>query len=171
MDCLNYNLLDEDFSNASDAVITAVAQGVGALAQGAGGIAQARATKEASKSDIQKLIETSCGGKRPKILPKKKREWDACAKRVQDEENRKNAEARKQELELEKQKLQTQAQVAQSQVEQQRLASDQQRLAVSDTGSGDKFLGMPKAVGITVAVVGGLALIVGGILIVRKLRK
>jgi hypothetical protein len=170
MDCLNYNLLDEDFSNASDAVITAVAQGVGALAQGAGGIAQARATKEASKSDIQKLIETSCGGKRPKILPKKKREWDDCAKRVQDEENKKNAEARKQELELEKQKLQTQAQVAQSQVEQQRLASEQ-RLAGSDTGSGDKFLGMPKAVGITVAVVGGLALIVGGILIVRKLRK
>ena len=38
-------------------------------------------------------------------------------------------------------------------------------------GTGDKFLGMPKAVGITVAVVGGLALVVGGIFLVRKLRK
>lgn len=36
---------------------------------------------------------------------------------------------------------------------------------------GDKFLGMPKTVGITVAVVGGLALIVGGIFLVKKLRK
>lgn len=35
----------------------------------------------------------------------------------------------------------------------------------------DKFLGMPKAVGITVAVVGGLALIAGGIFIVKKMNK
>jgi hypothetical protein len=35
----------------------------------------------------------------------------------------------------------------------------------------DKFLGMPKAVGITVTVVGALALIVGGIFLVKKLRK
>ena len=34
-----------------------------------------------------------------------------------------------------------------------------------------KFLGMPKAIGITVAVVGGLALVVGGIFLVKKLRK
>jgi hypothetical protein len=30
---------------------------------------------------------------------------------------------------------------------------------------------MPKAIGITVAVVGGLALIVGGIFLVKKIRK
>ena len=41
----------------------------------------------------------------------------------------------------------------------------------SDDDGGDKFLGMPKAVGITVTVVGGLALIVGGIFLVKKLRK
>ena len=35
----------------------------------------------------------------------------------------------------------------------------------------DKFLGMPKAVGITVTVVGALALIIGGIFLVKKLRK
>ena len=32
-----------------------------------------------------------------------------------------------------------------------------------------KFLGMPRAVGITVAVVGGLALIVGGMAIIKKM--
>jgi hypothetical protein len=45
-----------------------------------------------------------------------------------------------------------------------------ERLAPEKEESG-KFLGMPKAVGITVAVVGGLALIVGGIFLVKKLRK
>ncbi len=35
----------------------------------------------------------------------------------------------------------------------------------------DTFLGMPKAVGITVAIVGGLALLVGGVVLVKKLRK
>ena len=39
------------------------------------------------------------------------------------------------------------------------------------TGDKDekKFLGMPRAVGITVAVVGGLALIVGGMAIIKKM--
>lgn len=37
--------------------------------------------------------------------------------------------------------------------------------------SSDKFLGMPKTIGITVTIVGGLALIVGGILLVKKLKK
>jgi hypothetical protein len=35
----------------------------------------------------------------------------------------------------------------------------------------DKFLGMPRKVGITVTIVGGLALIIGGILLVKKLKK
>jgi hypothetical protein len=35
----------------------------------------------------------------------------------------------------------------------------------------EKFLGMPKAVGITVTIVGGLALLVGGFFLVKKLRK
>lgn len=37
--------------------------------------------------------------------------------------------------------------------------------------SGDKFLGMPRKVGITVAVVGGIALIIGGVMIARKMKK
>jgi hypothetical protein len=67
--------------------------------------------------------------------------------------------------------------------EQDRIALERERLlqsqqsqqsqkgASDDDGGGDKFLGMPKAVGITVTVVGGLALIVGGIFLVKKLRK
>ena len=34
-----------------------------------------------------------------------------------------------------------------------------------------KFLGMPKKVGVTVAIVGGLALLVGGFLLIRKINK
>jgi uncharacterized membrane protein len=49
--------------------------------------------------------------------------------------------------------------------------SNRSRENSDDDGGGDKFLGMPKAVGITVTVVGGLALIVGGIFLVKKLRK
>lgn len=36
---------------------------------------------------------------------------------------------------------------------------------------GDKFLGMPKAIGITVVAVGGLALLVGGYFLIKKMRK
>ena len=53
--------------------------------------------------------------------------------------------------------------------EQERLALERARIS-QESGS-VKFLGMPKAVGITVAVVGGLALVVGGIFLVKKLRK
>lgn len=37
--------------------------------------------------------------------------------------------------------------------------------------SNNKFLGMPKAVGITVVVVGGLALLVGGYFLIKKMKK
>ena len=37
--------------------------------------------------------------------------------------------------------------------------------------TGDKFLGMPKAVGITVVAVGGLALLIGGYFLIKKMRK
>jgi hypothetical protein len=49
--------------------------------------------------------------------------------------------------------------------------SRQQQSQQRGDDGGDKFLGMPKAVGITVTVVGALALIVGGIFLVKKLRK
>jgi hypothetical protein len=60
------------------------------------------------------------------------------------------------------------AQIESQRTERERIALERARIGES---SGDKFLGMPKAVGITVAVVGGLALVVGGIFLVKKLRK
>ena len=56
-------------------------------------------------------------------------------------------------------------------VEQARLGLEQLKRSRENSESSDKFLGMPKAVGITVTVVGALALIVGGIFLVKKLRK
>lgn len=41
----------------------------------------------------------------------------------------------------------------------------------TDGGTDDKFLGMPRKVGIAVAVIGGLALVVGGVMLVKKMRK
>jgi hypothetical protein len=41
----------------------------------------------------------------------------------------------------------------------------------ADGTDGEKFLGMPKAVGITVVAVGGLALLVGGYFLIKKMRK
>ncbi len=41
----------------------------------------------------------------------------------------------------------------------------------SENISSDKFLGMPKAVGITVVAVGGLALLVGGYFLIKKMKK
>ena len=74
------------------------------------------------------------------------------------------------------------AKQAEAKAEQDRIALERERLlqsqqsqqsqkGASDDDGGDTFLGMPKAVGITVTVVGGLALIVGGIFLVKKLRK
>jgi hypothetical protein len=50
-------------------------------------------------------------------------------------------------------------------------ATDKSKEEDDSDDAEDKFLGMPKAIGITVAIVGGLALIVGGIFLVKKLRK
>jgi uncharacterized membrane protein len=40
-----------------------------------------------------------------------------------------------------------------------------------ESEGGEKFLGMPKKVGITVVVVGGLALLVGGYFLIKKMNK
>ena len=46
--------------------------------------------------------------------------------------------------------------------------SESSRLAAPPA---DIFLGMPKAVGITVVAVGGLALLVGGYFLIKKMKK
>lgn len=122
-----------------------------------GNIGKGRTTGEAD-------VDAICG-KKPFCVEffgngcnSKKEKYRTCVDRIQKRKS--EAPLKAQELELEKQRLQ-------AQIEQARLEA--QRTQQTDTG--DKFLGMPKAVGITVTVVGGLALIVGGIFLVRKLRK
>ena len=48
---------------------------------------------------------------------------------------------------------------------------DALKLAQKEREKANKFLGMPKGLGIAVAVLGGLALVVGGIIVVRKMNK
>lgn len=69
------NFDDEMFSNIVD--VGAIVQGAGAITQGAGQVAQASATKQASKLEITKEIETICGKRRGG--KKKKASYDKCA--------------------------------------------------------------------------------------------
>jgi hypothetical protein len=136
-----------------------------------GGLFRNRKTK--------KEIRGITGCKKPVLnVGKKKKEYEKCLS------DYKSAQANKEkELEDAKRKLASSSSSSAAELaaakkeleakEQELLAS---KSAVSKTSEkteteGDKFLGMPKAVGITVTVVGALALIVGGIFLVKKLRK
>ena len=104
----------------------------------------------------------SAGCKKP-VLPESflnRGKWSTykdCLRNAQ-EAKQAAAKAEQDRIDLERERL-----------ERERQQQSQQR--GDDDGGGDKFLGMPKAVGITVTVVGALALIVGGIFLVKKLRK
>jgi hypothetical protein len=136
-----------------------IKQGVQLAAGILSGIQSKRSTGEAD-------IDAICG-KKPLFGKEKKARYQKC---VEDAQKRKiEAPLKAQELELESKRLQ--AQMEQTRLEQQRLAGSGSGSGDTDTDKDKKFLGMPKAVGITVAVVGGLALIVGGIFLVRKMRK
>lgn len=168
MECLNSNLLTEDFYNAGADPVSAIATAVGATTQGIGNIAQAKATKDASKLDIQKLVELNCGGKRRAIWGKKRKaKWDACAKKVQSESEKKSQAELERSARLKQAEIDANLKATETGA---RLKEAELELASRTAESGGKFLGMPKAVGITVAVVGGLALIVGGIFLVKKFR-
>jgi hypothetical protein len=104
----------------------------------------------------------SAGCKKP-VLPESfinRGKWNTYKDCLRDAKAAKQAEVKAEQdrIALERERL-NQQQMMQQQ--------SQQRGGESD----DKFLGMPKAVGITVTVVGALALIVGGIFLVKKLRK
>ena len=66
-----FYLDQEVFSNAVDPNL--IIQGVSSLANVGGSIAQARASKQMSKSDLQKEVETRCGKDKTKSLSKKKK--------------------------------------------------------------------------------------------------
>jgi uncharacterized membrane protein len=131
---------------------------------------------------LKKTIKGLTGCKKPLFnVGKKKKEYEKClsdykaaqANQQQELENTKkqlesnqsssskSAESSKRELEAVKAQL---AELSASKSNNSSRESD-------NSESDDKFLGMPKAVGITVTVVGALALIVGGIFLVKKLRK
>lgn len=61
----------EVFSNAVDPNL--IVQGVGLLASLGGSIAQGKASKQMSKSDLQKEVETRCGKDKSKSWSKKKK--------------------------------------------------------------------------------------------------
>jgi hypothetical protein len=103
------------------------------------------------KSEIEQKIKSVCGRKPIGVLSlgkagKKRREkYETCTQNVIKSETK------------------TETAPPPPPPSTERLAPEKEESA--------KFLGMPKAIGITVAVVGGLALIVGGIFLVKKLRK
>jgi len=72
------NFDDEMFSNMVD--VGAIVQGAGQITQGAGQFATASATKEASKLEVQKLVELQCGKRRGS--KKKKEQYDICSKPI-----------------------------------------------------------------------------------------
>jgi hypothetical protein len=170
-DYLNYD--GENFSNGEGGVDAgqvkqflkdnpdAVKKGAELLKGLAGKISEARKT-----GDID--VDSAC--KKP-LLPKSflnEGKWNTYEKCKTDIQQKKAAAVQKQrEFELEKARLEAELASAQARTAE----SSAKMMPPPTTGSSDKFLGMPKAVGITVTIVGGLALIIGGILLVRKLRK
>jgi len=111
----------------------------------------------------------SAGCKKP-ALPESflnRGKWSTYKKCLKDAKDAKDAIANQERAD----KAADQAQ--KNKIEEAKLALMQLNASKSSSreSSDDKFLGMPKAVGITVTVVGALALIVGGIFLVKKLRK
>ena len=151
---LDESLLDtyEEFSNVSASKLTEQATGC------------------KKPLALNPLVSILTGGVSNLTFKKKKKEYEECLanfkrKQAASVSSAAVAAAEKAKKELEE----TKAQLAASK-EGSGSNSGSNRKNSDDDG-GDKFLGMPKAVGITVTVVGGLALIVGGIFLVKKLRK
>jgi uncharacterized membrane protein len=126
-------------------------------------------------SKNRKEMKGLTGCKKPILMiGKKKKAYNECIANYKNEVDR--AKEAQQQLASSSSAAAAAAEKAKKELEETKA-----ELAASKDGSGsnrsrensesDKFLGMPKAVGITVTVVGGLALIVGGIFLVKKLRK
>ena len=170
-DYLNANGNNQNYYNISAGDVggflkdnpDAVKKGLDVLKGLTGKISEARKTGDASLDD-------AC--KKP-VIPKwidsgRWKSYDTC---VTDFNQRKAAAVQQQrDFELQKAKLEAELASAQARTAESNVKTSQQTTTPQSSGSG-KFLGMPKAVGITVTIVGGLALLVGGIFLVRKLRK
>jgi len=97
------NFDDEVFSNAVDP--NAIIQGVSAVASLGGSIAQASSQKQASKTEIQREIESVCGKRKP-VLKKRRQKYEKCAKGIYD----KYQLNKQQQTQLQQQQLQNQQQ-------------------------------------------------------------
>jgi uncharacterized membrane protein len=129
-----------------------------------------------SNASGRKTLRALTGCKKPIFMVgKKKKAYNECISNY-------NQAKAKQASDLAQAASASAASAAAAEKAKKELEETKVQLAASKDGSGsnrsrensessDKFLGMPKAVGITVTVVGGLALIVGGIFLVKKLRK
>jgi hypothetical protein len=124
---------------------------------------------------LNPLVSILTGGVSNLTFKKKKKEYEECLanfKRKQASDLAQAASASSAAVAAaEKAKKELEETKAQLEASKEGSGSGSGSNRSSDDGGGDKFLGMPKAVGITVTVVGGLALIVGGIFLVKKLRK
>jgi hypothetical protein len=96
------NFDDEVFSNFDP---NAIIQGVTAVANLGGSIAQSSAQKQASKTEIQREIESVCGKRKP-VSKKKKEKYEKCAKEIYD----KYQSNKQQQTQLQQQQLQNQQQ-------------------------------------------------------------
>jgi hypothetical protein len=145
-------------------LVGAISRGVGLASKGVGKIAESSAKKDSRKDEVARLIEFNCGKKRKIWFSKsKKTKWEDCSRKVQEKYDLEKSRDRESNIELERQK---------SELEKQKSGLEKkEEISTENIQVSDKFLGMPKAIGITIAVVGGLALIVGGIFLVKKLRK
>lgn len=97
-----FYLKEQNYSNVVDPNL--IAQGVGAVASLGGNIAQSKASKQLSKTELQKEIDTRCGKDKSRALNKsKKAEYLKCKQSVIDKIDT-DKKTEKEELKLQKEK-------------------------------------------------------------------
>ena len=117
------------------------------------GAVKANQQSQVGAGITKKELKTVCG--RKPIFKKKKARWQECADKYIASKNVQNKAP---------ETSSPSAQEVQDKINALKLAQKEREKA-------NKFLGMPKGLGIAVAVLGGLALVVGGIVVVRKMNK
>lgn len=122
------------------------------------------------KTELESNLKAACGRKPIGLFTmgkagyKRRQKYEQCvAKFTSDAEKSKSAAA-----EATARGKEAEARTAEAKAAEAKTSSESSRLAAPPA---DKFLGMPKTVGITVVAVGGLALLVGGYFLIKKMRK
>lgn len=135
-------------SNVDYAKLATQVIGLGTQVAGA---VKANQQSQVGAGITKKELKTVCG--RKKWGKKNKARWQECADKYIASKNVQSPETSS-----------PSAQEVQDKIDALKLAQKEREKA-------NKFLGMPKGLGIAVAVLGGLALVVGGIIVVRKMNK